>query len=445
MRNSDFLWGKMQQKAFEDIKIELCANPLVQPYSLQKEATVTTDASEKTIGGVLSQEGHPVIYVSRKLTPAEQNYSNIDREALAIVFVVTRLKQFLLGRQFALQTDHKPLKYLFAPDEEIPKTASARITRWAIALMGFDYELKYTPGEQIPHADALSRMDFDEDESDNDRVCFAVNNIYFAQSDLVTQAEIKTELGTNRLFQDIMKRIKSGNWKQCSDNGPEIVSGDLKQWCESLGIKKIESPVYHPRANGLAERAVQTVKRALQAWSPNLNVSFGAFLQRALMTHRNTSKTRSKTPVELLLGRRVRLPAIAEFDLCEPILFKANENTKTVPATFIVRKGLNTSFIQPENSARTILVSDNQIARLDEDNVKTEPAVEETISQSELQPQNTDVGPSHQDEASAATSSAGHQQPETSEPSRTSTRNRKQPDQLGEPIPTNLLKKGGRM
>ena len=62
--------------------------------------------------------------------------------------------------------------------------------------MGFDYELRYTPGEQIPHADALSRMDFGEDESDNDRVCFAINNIYFAHSDLVTQAEIKTELGT---------------------------------------------------------------------------------------------------------------------------------------------------------------------------------------------------------------------------------------------------------
>ena len=83
--------------------------------------------------------------------------------------------------------------------------------------MGFDYDLRYTPGEQIPHADALSRMDFGEDESDNDRVCFAINNIYFAHSDLVTQVEIKIELGTNRLFQDIMKRIKNGNWKQCSE------------------------------------------------------------------------------------------------------------------------------------------------------------------------------------------------------------------------------------
>ena len=74
----------MQQKAFEDIKNELCANPLVQPYSLQKEATVTTDASEKAIGVVPSQEEHPVIYVSRKLTPVEQNYSNRELEALAL-------------------------------------------------------------------------------------------------------------------------------------------------------------------------------------------------------------------------------------------------------------------------------------------------------------------------------------------------------------------------
>ena len=53
----------------------------------------------------------------------------------------------------------------------------------------------------------------------------------------------------------------------------------------------MESLVRHPWANGLAERAVQTVKRALQAWNPNLIVLFGAFLQRALMTHRKTSKT----------------------------------------------------------------------------------------------------------------------------------------------------------
>ena len=132
MKKSDFSWRKMQQKAFEDKRYEFCANPLVQPYSLRKEASATTDATEKGIGGVLSQEGHPIIHVSRKFTTAEQNYSSIEREALAIVFVVTRVMQFLLGRRFTPQTDHRPLIYLSAPDEEIPKTASARLTRWAM-------------------------------------------------------------------------------------------------------------------------------------------------------------------------------------------------------------------------------------------------------------------------------------------------------------------------
>ena len=82
-------------------------------------------------------------------------------------------------------------------------------------------------------------------------------------------------------------------------------------------------------------------------------------------------------------------------------------------------------------------MTENQIAKLEEDNVKT---VNE--SQSEPQVQNTDVGPLHQDEVSAATLAAEHQQPVPSKPSQTSTGNRKQPDRFGEPIPTNLLKKG---
>ena len=202
----------------------------------------------------------------------------------------------------------------------------------------------------------------------------------------------------------------------------------------------MESPVYHPRASGIAERAVQTVKRALQAWSPNINVSFAAFMLRALMTHRNTSKTRGKTPVEILLGRRVRLPAIADFEFYEPILFKFKEKTKTVPATFIIRKGFNTSFIQPENSARTIIVSDNQIVRLEEDNVKPEPAVQETISQSKPQHQNTDVGPSHQDEAFGATSSE-HQQTQSFHEHQQETENK--PTDLENLYPQTCLKKEG--
>ena len=206
-----------------------------------------------------------------------------------------------------------------------------------------------------------------------------------------------------------------------SDNGPEFVSSDLKQWCESLGIKKMESPFYHQRANCIAERAVQTVKRAIQAWSPNLNVSFGAFLQRALMTHRKTSRMRGKTPVELLLGRKVRLPAVTDFDLCEQVLFKPTNSSTTIPATFIIRKRMNTSFIQPEISNKTVLVSDNQIAQLEPDEIRTES----TNSQSESSRDDIDVvSPNSTEETSVV---EGEQ---LSVATRTSSRNKKQPERL---------------
>jgi hypothetical protein len=141
-----------------------CHQNLLSSPTLQKEVSLTTDASELAIGGVLSQDGHPVIYIARKLTSAESNYSNIEREALAIVYSVKRLRQFLLGRTFKLNTDHRPLQYIFAPNTELPKTVSARITRWAISLMAFDYDITYHDESTIPHADAFSRLRFEQDD-----------------------------------------------------------------------------------------------------------------------------------------------------------------------------------------------------------------------------------------------------------------------------------------
>ena len=116
-------------------------------------------------------------------------------------------------------------------------------------------------------------------------------------------------------------------------------------------------------------------------------MSFGAFLQRALMTHRNTSKKRDKTPVELLLGRKVRLPAVTDIDMCERVLFKPTNSSPTVPATFFIRKGMNTSFIPPKISNKTVLVSDNKVACLEPDYIKTES----TDSQSECSRDDIDV------------------------------------------------------
>ena len=117
------------------LKKELASKLLVQPYCSKKEVTVTTDASENDICRVLSQKKHSVIYLSKRLSATESRYSNFERETLAIVNFIGRLRQFLLRRNFKLYTDHKPLKFIFSPSKEILKTASARNCRWAISLI----------------------------------------------------------------------------------------------------------------------------------------------------------------------------------------------------------------------------------------------------------------------------------------------------------------------
>ena len=87
-----------------------------------------------------------------------------------------------------------------------------------------------------------------------------------------------------------------------SDNVKEFINDKIVTWLQAQGGTKLESPIYNPRSNGLAERAVQTVKKALRAWNLSLRVSFLAFLQRVLFRHRNTSSVRGKAPSEVLLS-----------------------------------------------------------------------------------------------------------------------------------------------
>ena len=97
---------------------------LVEPYSVEKE-------------------------VSRTLSSAEKNYSNIEREALAVVWSILRLRHLLLGRSFTLVSDHKPLETDFG-GKGLPKVVSAGLVRWSLLLQLYDFTLTYVPGSSIP-------------------------------------------------------------------------------------------------------------------------------------------------------------------------------------------------------------------------------------------------------------------------------------------------------
>ena len=97
-------------------------------------------------------------YASRTLSPAEKKYSQLDKEALAIIFGVTKFHQYLFGREFTITTDHKPLTHLFHPKKSVPQMASARLERWALTVGAYSYSLQYRPGKENANADALSRL-----------------------------------------------------------------------------------------------------------------------------------------------------------------------------------------------------------------------------------------------------------------------------------------------
>ena len=63
----------------------------------------------KDLGPVLLQNGQPVCYASKTFTETEQKYSNIEREALGLVWGLERFQYFIYGKHCTIQTDHKPL------------------------------------------------------------------------------------------------------------------------------------------------------------------------------------------------------------------------------------------------------------------------------------------------------------------------------------------------
>jgi len=210
-KDNVFKWNSNCEEAFHKLKSILTSSPLLKKFNMEKEVTLTTDASKGAIGAVMTQDKYPVLYVSRTFSSAESKYSNIEREALALVWSILRLKMFLLGRRFTIVTDHQPLIYIFGKNE-IPSCSSTRICRWATLLLPFDFEIKYVPGKDISHADAMSRINQTQDYGQG----VEINAVYF-ECPIIPAHDIKFELKTDKFCNGLIGRIINGTWSNCSE------------------------------------------------------------------------------------------------------------------------------------------------------------------------------------------------------------------------------------
>ena len=206
-------WGKKQDDAFKRIKDSLCDKQVLIHYDPEKELIMSCDASPYGLGVVLAhrlEDGteRPIEYASRSLSTAERNYSHLQKEALSIIYGITRFHQYCFGRRFEIYSDHKPLEGLFSESKPIPAMAAARIQRWAIKLAAYDYVFRYKPGNQHSNADGLSRLPLPNtggEEVTSDEVVFLTELDSFP----VTAAELKIHSRRDRVISKVIDSIRT--------------------------------------------------------------------------------------------------------------------------------------------------------------------------------------------------------------------------------------------
>ena len=153
-----FEWTPEADAAFEELRQKLTKEDILVYPKFDRPFLVTCDASGTALGGVVSQlddqgRERPITFCSRALKGTEKNYSALDREALAIRFVLSRNRYFLLGYPIKIMSDHQPLKYIFNQSD-----LNARQSRWVEELL--EYQIvgfEYVPGRVNHVADVLSR------------------------------------------------------------------------------------------------------------------------------------------------------------------------------------------------------------------------------------------------------------------------------------------------
>ena len=224
-RNNKWHWRNKQQSAFNTAKDQLSSAKLFVHYDPDRELQLSCDASPYGIGAALSQitpdkEEKPIAFASRSLAPAEQKYSQLDKEGLSIIFGVRKFHQYLFGRKFTIQSDHRPLQHIFGETRPVPHMASARLQRWALTLGAYNYSICYKPGSSHNNADMLSRLPLPVSPQDIPLPGETILLLEQLQSSPITAAQIRKWTNQDPVLSRVRNYVLQG-WQRSPNDQTE--------------------------------------------------------------------------------------------------------------------------------------------------------------------------------------------------------------------------------
>ncbi|CAB4035824.1 Hypothetical predicted protein, partial [Paramuricea clavata] len=207
-------WEEIEQAALDKLKKAFTDNQVMSYFDPHQATEVIVDASPVGLGALLVQNDKVICYASRVLSDVETRYSQTEKEMLAVVWAVEHFHLYLYGAQFTIITDHQPLIGIFRSH----KATSARIDRWKLRLMPYNYHLVYKPGKDEKNpADFLSRHP-NCSEPQPESVAEEYVNYVCANAvpTAMTLQEIQLETSVDDTMQMVIQAIETNNWSDPS-------------------------------------------------------------------------------------------------------------------------------------------------------------------------------------------------------------------------------------
>ncbi|XP_055388193.1 uncharacterized protein LOC129616589 [Condylostylus longicornis] len=353
-------WNSSHESEFNKIKSLLCNSPILVHFDPKKALTLSVDSSKDGMGAVLMHDKNAIAYASTTLNDAQKNYSQIEKELLAIYYGCTKFHRYIYGYKTTVETDHKPLISIF---KKPLSKAPPRLQRILLNLQIYDLKVIYVPGKNMYVADTLSRACKKEDSQfenfkndieihatledvslqivkdyclngwpERSSLAHVEAQPYFHFRDIIHEGHFGIERCLNQarniVFWPNMKndiknvvfsckycqKYRQSNakepltthpnsdlpWEKI-DNGPPFNSVEFKNFLNNWEVECITSSPHYPRSNGFVERSIKTIKNILIKCSES-----GTDPYLGLLQYRNTKKGQFESPAQLLMSRTLR-------------------------------------------------------------------------------------------------------------------------------------------